>query len=75
MLMFSRGRDNQGRVHGVGPKDEGEGFELPKCIVHLKERRRAKGTLQKVEGGMLQVFGVCSCAQEAQEGTWYKSGG
>jgi len=37
---------------GIGScsKDEGEGFRLSKCIVCLRERNRAQGTLLKAGG-------------------------
>lgn len=52
-LMFSMEKANQGRVHAASLKDEGGGFGLPKCIVNLRERGKAHGTLLKVEGGRL----------------------
>jgi len=48
--MCSRDGDNQGRAHGTSPKNKWEGFRLPKCIVHSRERKRVEGTLLKAKG-------------------------
>lgn len=36
-------------MHGASHKDKGEGFELPKCIMCSRERRREQGALLKAE--------------------------
>jgi len=56
---------SQGRAHVASLKDEGEGFRIPKCVMHSRERGRVQGTLLKVEA--LCLWGVLKRSQEGHK--------
>lgn len=49
MLVHSGEGGSQDKMCAACLKDEGEGFRLPKCIVHTRERWRSQGILFKAE--------------------------